>query len=91
MCRGTRPVITPHSNNHHNNRRQGNSKEESEDDDDEEPIVFDRRPSMCFVLEPETIVLFRLAGMKLKPSQQERLYWNLLCLLNSLEREGKGI
>ena len=87
MCRGTRPVIT---HNHHNHRHQDNNNEEQDEDDEEEEIVFDRRPSMCLLLEPETILLFRLAGMKLKPSQQERLYWNLLRLLNYLESEGKG-
>jgi len=57
----------------------------------DEAVVFERRPSVYFMLDRDTLFLLGLAGHKLKPAQQERLYWNLLQLLNTLEQEGKGM
>ena len=80
-----------HGGSKHSNREAKLLHRESQDLDNGEEVVFERRPSVYLLLEPETILLFRLAGMKLKPAQQERLYWNLLRLLNSLEEEEKGL
>ena len=103
MCRGkprplkaarsSRPktISSSSSSNNNNNTAEDDGGGEGGENDEDAPIVFMRRPSAYLLLEPETILLFRLAGMKLKPSQQERLYWNVLHLLNSLEHERKGL
>ena len=46
---------------------------------------------MYFLLEGETMLLFRLVGFKLRPRQQEKLYWDVLKLLNALESEEGNI